>query len=131
MNKNLLLAAAFASGLVVDVFNNMLGFHTLTCTLIALLRIVFVDRILTKDDPVVIETPSIFSVGVQQYVGYLSVLLTVYNLIYFSLVVFDIRQWWRVLLLTLFSTIVSLLLCLLYQLIFVTDKERNKSKTSA
>lgn len=124
MNKIGMLMLAFCSGLVVDIFNNMLGFHAFACTLVAFLRVVYADRILTKDDPKVISMPSVFTVGAQEYIGFLALMLGLYNLIYFSLVVFDMHDWWRVLLLTLLSTIVSMLLCLLYQAVFVQEREK-------
>ena len=52
-----MLLIAFGTGLLVDVMNNMLGFHALACTVVAMLRILFADRILTRGEPVTIEKP--------------------------------------------------------------------------
>ncbi|MCQ2298403.1 MAG: hypothetical protein MJZ51_07295 [Bacteroidales bacterium] len=130
MNKNLLLLLAFGSGLLVDVFNNMLGFHAVACTAVAFMRAVFADRMLTKDEPVVIDTPSIFSVGNQQYVGYLTLMLGVYNLLYFSFEVFDFGDLWRILLLSVLSTLADIVLVLLYQFVFLRGNERPNTKSS-
>lgn len=129
-NRIWMLVMAFCSGLVVDIFSNMLGFHAFTATLIAFLRMVYVDRIITKDDPKAIETPSIYSVGGTEFIQYLGVLLGIYNLVYFSLVVFDFSDWWRVLLLAVLSTVVSMLLCLLYQVVFLNSKESSSSRNT-
>lgn len=127
MNRSLLLVLAFASGLVVDVFNNMLGFHAVACTAVAFMRILFADRILTKDDPVEIETPSIYTVGNQQYLGFMALMTLLYNLIYFTIVVFDMRDLWRIATLTLLSTVVDMVLAVLYQVIFLRPSEKSKS----
>lgn len=127
MNKLGILVLAFVSGLTVDIFCNMIGFHAFTCTLVAFARITFADRILTRDDPVVIETPSIFSAGWRTYVGFLLLLLFIYNTVYFSIVVFEWEDWWKILLLSVLSTIVSGVVCVLYQLVFLRGKARNNS----
>lgn len=58
-----LLLIAFGTGLLLDIMNNMLGFHALACTVVAMMRILFADRILTRGEPVTISIPSIFSVS--------------------------------------------------------------------
>ena len=127
INKLLMLSLAFCSGLVVDVFCNMLGFHAFACTLVAFARVTFADRILTRDDPVVIETPSIFTVATQTYIGFMLLLLFIYNVVYFMMVVFEWQDWWRILLLSMMSTLVSGVMCVLYQLVFIRGIDRGNN----
>ncbi len=57
MNRMGLLAVAFLTGLCLDIFSNMMGFHACCCTAVAFCRIAFGDRILTGGEEVVIDTP--------------------------------------------------------------------------
>lgn len=127
MNRLLMLVLAFCSGLLVDVFSNMLGFHAFACTFVAFARITFADRILTRDDPVVIETPSVFTVSPQSYIGFMLLLLFIYNVIYFTMVVFEWQDWWRILVLAVLSTLVSGVMCLLYQLVFIRGIDKGNT----
>ena len=46
-----LLLIAFAAGAIVDIFCNIPGFHTFSCTMMAFIRVVLGNRMLTRDDP--------------------------------------------------------------------------------
>ena len=110
---------AFGTGLLMDVMSNMLGFHALACTVVAMLRILFVDRILTRNEPVVIATPSIYSVTPQYFISYLMLLLAVFYLVFYTAELFGFRGFGGVLLATVCSTLVTTLLAVLYQFVFL------------
>ncbi|MGX8712991.1 MAG: rod shape-determining protein MreD [bacterium] len=114
-----MLLIAFGTGLLVDVMNNMLGFHALACTVIAMLRILFADRILTRNEPVVIESPSIYSVTPQYFISYLMLLLAAFYLVFYTVELFGFRNFGGVLLSTILSTVVTTLLAVLYQFLFL------------
>ncbi|MBR1766144.1 MAG: rod shape-determining protein MreD [Bacteroidales bacterium] len=114
-----LLLIAFGTGLIVDIMNNMLGFHAMACTVVAMLRILFADRILTRGEPVVVETPSIYSVTPQYFISYLALMLTAFYLIFFTLELFGFRSFGSVVIATVCSTLVSTLMAVLYQFIFL------------
>lgn len=119
MDKRLLLLVACLSGLCVDVFCNMMGFHAFCCTFVAMLRILFANKILTRNDPVEYDCPSIRTVSWQQYSFYSLLLLFVYSLTYFMLVIFSFREMGKVLLSALLSTVVAWGLSILYQVLFL------------
>ena len=123
MNRILMLVVAFATGLVVDTMNNMLGFHALACTAVAMMRILFADRILTRGEPVEIANPGIRSVTPQYYLAYLMLMLAAFYLVFFTTELFGFRGFGDVLLATICSTVVTTLLAVLYQLIFTSRKE--------
>ncbi len=114
-----MLLIAFGTGLLMDVMSNMLGFHALACTVVAMLRILFVDRILTRNEPVVIATPSIYSVTPQYFISYLMLLLAVFYLVFYTTELFGFRGFGGVLLATVCSTLVTTLLAVLYQFVFL------------
>lgn len=119
MGRIPMLLAAFGTGLIVDVMNNMLGFHALACTVVAMLRILFADRILTRGEPVSIDTPGIYSVTPQYFVSYLLLMFGAFYLVFFTIEMFGFRSFGSVLLATVASTVVATLLSLLYQYVFL------------
>lgn len=123
MKRIPLLLIAFATGFIVDISNNVLGFHTLACTVVAMMRIWYADRILTRGEPVVISTPSIHTVTPQYFVSYLMLLLAAFYLIFYTTELFGSRGFWGVLLATVCSTVVTTILAVLYQLAFTKRKE--------
>lgn len=123
MKRIPLLLIAFATGFVVDISSNVLGFHTLACTVVAMMRIWFADRILTRGEPVAINTPSIHSVTPQYFVSYLMLMLATFYLIFYTTELFGSRGFGGVLVATVCSTIVTTLLAVLYQLAFIKRKE--------
>ena len=123
MNRSLMLAVAFVTGLTVDAMNNMLGFHALACTAVAMMRILFTDRILTRGEPVEIAIPGIRSVTPPYYLSYLMLMLAAFYLVFFTTELFGFRGFGDVLLATICSTVVTTLLAVLYQLIFTSRKE--------
>ena len=119
MRRIPMLLTAFGMGLLVDVMNNMLGFHALACTVVAMMRILFADRIITRGEPVTIETPSIYSVTPQYFISYLMLLLAIYYLVFYTIELFGFRSFGGVLLSTVASTLVTTLMAVLYQHIFL------------
>lgn len=114
-----LLLIAFSTGLLVDIMNNMPGFQSLACTVVAMMRILFADRILTRGEPATISTPSIYSVSPQYFVSYLLILLAAFYLVFFSVDQFGFLRFGDLLLATAASTLTTALLAVLYQFIFL------------
>lgn len=117
-----MLLLAFASGLCVDIFDNMLGFHSFAATLLGFCRITFADKILTRGEQIDIDTPSIHSVGVSQLAGYLLLMFFIYNFAFFFLEIFSFEDFWRILLSSVLSTVVVWVLAMLYQSLFLRKK---------
>lgn len=118
-----MLLIAFGTGLLVDVMTGMLGFHSLACTTLAMMRIWFADRILTRGEPVTIKRPSIYSVTPQYFITYLLLMLGIFYLVFYTTELFGFRGFGDVLLATICSTLVTALLAVVYQLIFIRKEE--------
>ena len=119
MKRIPMLLTAFGTGLFVDIMNNMLGFHALACTVVAMMRILFADRILTRGESTTISTPSIYNVSLQYFISYLLILFAAYYLVYFTIAQFGIIKFGDDLVAVVASTVVTVLLSLLYQFIFL------------
>ena len=117
MGKVPMLIVAFVAGLVVDVFCNIPGFHTFSCTLLAFVRILFGNRMLTRGEPIEIDVPGIHSVPFQQFAGYLLVMSLVYSVTYFLLEAFSFGNFWWMVLSMVLSTLLTWVLMLVCQLL--------------
>lgn len=122
MEKIPVIVIAFLSGLIVDLFSNMLGFHAMACTLVAFCKVTFANKILTKNDPTEIDIPTIHSVGFQSWAYYTLLLTLIYNLAYFLIEIFSFRDILTILISSVSSTLVTWILMLIYHLIFLRKK---------
>lgn len=114
-----LLLMAFGTGLLVDLMNNMLGFHALACIVMAMMRILYADRILTRGEPVTLSIPSIYSSSPLHFISYLMLLLGIFYLVFFTVEMWGFRSFGSMLLATICSTLATSLLAVLYQFIFL------------
>lgn len=122
INKVLLLFLSFMSGLVVDIFSCSLGFHAFSATLVGFARILFANRILTKDDNSEIENPSVKSVSFSTYIFFMLILTFIYCLSYYTIEAFCFYDFYNVIIRTLLSTIVSSAFMLAFEFLFVSSK---------
>lgn len=118
-----MLLIAFGTGLLMDIMAGALGFHALACTVVAIMRILFADRILTRGENVAIANPGIYSVTPQYFISYLMLMLGIFYLLFYLLEIFSFRGFGGVLLATVCSTLVTTLLAVLYQWVFLKREE--------
>lgn len=120
-----MLLIAFASGALVDIFCNIPGFHTFSCTLMAFVRVVLGNRMLTRDDPTdaVIDTPSAHSVPLQTFALYLFVMSMVYSFSYCMLEAFSFGNFWMTMLSMLLDAVGTWILMMLSQLLISPAKK--------
>ena len=123
MKRIPLLLLAFATGLIYDISTGVLGFHALACTVLAMERILFADRILTRGEPIVVERPTIYTATPQYFVSYLLLMYASFYLVLFVTELFGSRGFGDVLLATILSSLVSTILAVLYQWIFIKKEE--------
>lgn len=118
-----LLLIAFSSGVVVDVFCNIPGFHTFSCTMMAFFRVVIGNRMLTRNDPeAVVDVPSVRSVPFQPFAVYLLVMAAVYSITYCLLEAFSFGNFWLTLLTILLDTAGTWILMMLCQLLIASPQ---------
>ena len=118
-----MLLIAFGTGLLMDIMAGALDFHALACTVVAMMRILFADRILTRGENVAIANPGIYSVTPQYFISYLMLMLGIFYLLFYLLEIFSFRGFGGVLLATVCSTLVTTLLAVLYQWVFLKREE--------
>lgn len=121
-----MMIIAFFTGLCIDVSTNIMGVHTFACTAVGYLRGIWLDKIIIRDNEEGIEMPSLYTCSYQQFSLYLFLLLLVFNLIYYTLLVFSFHEFFEILLSAFLSTIVTWILAILYQTLLLHKIRKNK-----
>jgi rod shape-determining protein MreD len=115
-NRNVLLLTSFLLGITMDLFSNSGGVHAAACVLLAYARpfifkfsfgLSYEYQTVRLDD---VLTPERFS--------FILIAVTIHHFTLFLLEEFSIAHFWEVLLRTLFSTIFSIVICIVLIYIF-------------
>ena len=118
-----LLLIAFASGGLIDLFCNIPGFHTFSCTMMAFFRILFGNKMLTRDDATeVVDTPSVRCVPFEVFAMYVLLLSLVYSVTYGLLETFSLGNFGMTAISMAINTVVSWVLVMLCQLLVSPKK---------
>lgn len=115
-NRMVFLFLSFLLGLLVDVFSDSGGIHAAACVLIAYIRPVFLKS--TFGMLYEHQSAKFKDVALDTKLGYMAALIGIHALVLFSLEVFNISQILLILKKTLFSSIFTLILCLLITALF-------------
>jgi hypothetical protein len=120
-----LLLIAFASGGLVDLFCNIPGFHMFSCTMMAFFRILFGNKMLTRDDPTeIVDVPSVRSVPFEVFAMYVLLMALVYSVTYGLLETFSFGNFGMTAISMAVNTVVAWILVMLCQLL-IKDKSKN------
>ncbi len=120
----LLMVLGLFLGLSVDAFSNSLGMHAGGAVFLAFLRPFVVDLLTPKNGYETDDLPNIFFMGFGWFVAYSGILLFCFHLFYFYLEVLNLNNVPTLFLKAIGSTSVSLVLVILFSLLFGTKKKR-------
>ncbi len=116
--KWLLLMLGFAMGISVDFFTNTPGLHAAVSVLIAYLR----PLVLLFNKPISgyesFHQPNIASLGFNWFAAYAGVCVFVHHFFFFFLESYSFSYFFHTLMKIIFSTIMSLIIIILYQYVF-------------
>lgn len=119
-----LLLMSFGSGMLIDMFCNIPGFHTFSCTMLAFFRIALGNRMLTRDDPdAVVDTPSIHSVPLQTFAAYAFVMALVFCAAYGLVEAFSFGNFGLTMLAIVINTLATWILIMLSQMLIAPRKK--------
>lgn len=118
-----MLFIAFATGLLLDLFSNTLGFQCFSFTMVAMARIVFADRVLLNNEPIDIDCPNFRVVSFQNFTIYSITLLLVYYTTYLLLESFSFYSVWTMVLSIIVNVIVTWILVIIYQLALIPEEK--------
>lgn len=120
-NRSLLLVIAFVTGLVMDIFSDSGGIHAAACLTLAYLRPVALRiafGVSYEYNAIRISNTTLY----ERFV-YMSLLVVVHHLILFLLEVFNLNSILYILQKTLFTSIFTLVLCILFTVLFGNQKK--------
>jgi hypothetical protein len=121
----ILLLVAFVMGFSIDSISNTFGLHTSSLLVVAYLRPFVFNMFSPRDGYDPLKEASIFEMGQRWFISVFGILILIQHLWFFTLEMFNISETLYVLQKTLLSAPLSLLLCILLQVIFVSKpKER-------
>jgi hypothetical protein len=125
MQRGWLMLIAFAYGFLLDSFRHNPGFHAGACVLIAYVRPFLVNLFIPQEGADTnFEEPSIKSMGgILPYAIFMSVLVLFHNAWLFLLEAWQFGSFWYFIAKTILSTVISILLIIITELIFVRKQK--------
>ena len=120
MNRTWQMLLAFLLGFTIDAFRHHPGFHAAACVLIAYLRPFFINILMPREGSESnYREPSVRSMGgFFPYMVYASLLALFHNTWLFLLETWQFGNIWYFLLKTFFSTLISIVLIMILELLF-------------
>lgn len=120
----LLFILAFFTGLTIDVFYDTLGLNAAACTVLAFVRIVFINLTVQRDGFDNEPDPSLGLMGFRWFIFYDVILTFFHHLILFSFENFKFSELGYILVRVISSTLFTVLLMLITEFTFFSKKTR-------
>lgn len=120
----LLFILAFFTGLTIDVFYDTLGLNAAACTVLAFVRIVFINLTVQRDGFDNEPDPSLGLMGFRWFIFYAVILTFFHHLILFSFENFKFSELGYILVRVISSTLFTVLFMLITEFTFFSKKVR-------
>lgn len=88
LNINWLLTLSFLLGLIIDIFSDTYGTHSLSCTILAILKRPTFKLYSTNDESLLAIQPSIKTLGFTTYFKYVITISLLYSFLLFTIEAF-------------------------------------------
>lgn len=118
-----LYLSAFVTGLTLDAFYDTLGVNVCACIMLAFVRILFISVSVSKDNQDDTE-PTLGNMGFKWFIIYATLGIFSHHIILFFLETFRITEFTYTLTRCLLSSVFTLFLVLLIELVFYNRKVR-------
>ena len=124
LSRSGLLIVSFITGICLDFFTKTPGLHAAACVLIGYLRPFLINLLMPQQGVEFnYREPSIASLGFTQYITYVSVLTLFHHGLLFTIQAFQFGNIFYLILKTLGSTVISLLLVTIIEIIFIRKQK--------
>jgi hypothetical protein len=120
-----LMILSFSLGLIIDVFSNTYGLNASSLVLMAYLRPIIFKLYGPREGYDPLKEPSIFDMGSRWFLFTFGFLILIHHFWFFLVEIFRFDQFLLILQKTLFSVIVSFILCVILQT-FLIKKSKTK-----
>jgi len=121
INKSLFLLLSFILGLTIDIFGDSGGVHAAACLVIAFFRPIALRTVFGLSYE--FQTVKLSNTRFGEKLAYVILLVLTHHIVLFSLEIFNISGILLILKKTLFSSVFTLILCILISLLF-SQKQR-------
>ena len=124
IGRSSLLIVSFIAGLCLDFFTKTPGQHAAACVFIGYVRPFLINLLMSQQGKEFnYREPSVTSLGFSQYVTYVAVLTLFHHTILFTVQVFQLDNILYLILKIVGSTIISLLLITVVEIIFIRKQK--------
>lgn len=115
--RPLVILIGFFAGICIDMFYDSPGIHASAAVFIAFLRPIVLRFLEPYEGYKVDQNPSLKNMGFNWYLPYISSMMFVYLLFYFSVEAFSFVFYFEIFMRTVFSFIASIVVLLIYEII--------------
>lgn len=126
MNVFYLMMIAFVTGGAIDVFSNTYGLHASSLVVFAYFRPIIFNLFAPRDGYDILLETNLFTMGRSWFIRSFGLLLIIHNLWYFLLEMFKITEILYILQKTGMSVVLSFILCILFQYLFLRKPSNEK-----
>lgn len=126
MNVFPLMFLAFGMGLAIDSMSNTYGLHTSSLIAVAYFRPVFFKLFAPRDGYDIFLETNVFNMGFSWFLRTFGALLLLHHVWFFTLEMFKLNEILMILQKTTFSVVISFLICILLQYLFIRNKKENE-----
>lgn len=124
MGRGSLLIVSFITGLCLDFFTKTPGLHAAACVFVGYLRPFLINLLMPQQGVEFnYREPSVTSLGFTQYITYVSMLTFCHHAVLSSIQAFQFGNILYLVLKTLGSTVISLLLITVIEIIFIRKQK--------
>lgn len=116
---------SFLTGAVIDAFSSTPGLHIAACNLMGYLRIHYLKSTTTKEDMEGRVIPSVAQKGIVWFSVYGFVMIFIHHTLLFFLEIYGFHEFFATLSRIVLSTLVTLLLIIVGQLLFFRTQKSN------
>lgn len=120
----LLFVLSFTLGITIDLFSDTLGLHAAACTILALIRIFFINITVQKDNYDSDPEPTLSIMGFRWFFFYCLILTFFHHFFLFNLEVFKLAEILNTISRVLISSLFTILLIFTTELVFYRKKQR-------
>lgn len=124
LGKTWVFTIAFIMGLIVDIFGNTPGMNALSCTIASALRMPVFNLYVSREDEMNSPLPSIDTLGLGNYLKYMSTMVIIYCILLFSIQSFTLKDTILTIERMGFSSILSIILILGIDSLVSTRREK-------
>jgi hypothetical protein len=120
-----MMILGFGLGIIIDIFSNTYGLHASSLLMMAYMRPVIFKFYGPREGYDPLKEPSVFDMGSRWFVFVFGYLILLHHFWYFLIEIFRFDQFLLILQKTIFSVIISYLLCIVLQT-FLIKKSKAK-----